>query len=345
MSPYIAKVQKRGEPILLIDGYAGPGVFEDGTAGSPIFMCQAADKFAKGNWEAIFINKETKYHNKLTQAIQQDGWSGSVKTVLGDTTQLLQKFPAQFNSKSVFLYLDPFGPTGCNFALLKPFLERNPKFSTEIILTMNMPGMHRLATRKAVKDGRQDEQMIRDFHQQLTDVFGGEYWKGILWQDIDAEKRELQLIEAYQAKLAQYLRFTRSCPVRERSNGRIKYFIVFASHHSDALVLLNDFMAKAYFARMHAADFGAGLWEDTDWREMRSIDGLESAILDIVAKHPGETRKFIWFRVVDKYFMQYLEPEYIQAVRQLVESKKLICPTPRKTKQLNNDCILLPGTI
>ncbi len=343
MSPYMAKVQKRGQRILLIDGYAGPGEFDDGTAGSPMLMCQAADKFAKGKWEAIFINKEAKYHNKLTQVIQQSGWSGSAKTILGDTTQLLQKLPTQINSQSVFLYLDPFGPTGCDFALLQPFLSRNPRFSTEILLTMNMPGIHRLATPKAVRAGRQDEQMIREFHQKLTNVFGGEYWKDILWQNIDAEKREVQLIEAYQAKLAQFLPFTRSCPVRERSNRRIKYFIVFASHHRDALVLLNDFMTKAYFARMHEADFSTGLWEDTDWREMRSIGGLDSAIIDAVTSHPGETRESIWFRVVDKHFMQYLEPEYKQAVQRLIDSKMLVSPTPRKKKNLNDDCILLPG--
>ena len=44
MSPYIAKINKLGRPLLLIDGYAGPGVFEDGKPGSPLIICQAAEK-------------------------------------------------------------------------------------------------------------------------------------------------------------------------------------------------------------------------------------------------------------------------------------------------------------
>src|SRR5579872_4568099 len=118
MYPYISKIKTRGQPILLIDGFAGPGEFEDGKPGSPLIMCRAAEKLAPGKWKAIFINKERKYHDKLNQVVQHEGWSKSVKTILGDTTQLRQQLSTQMNSQSVFLYLDPFGPTGCNFDLL-----------------------------------------------------------------------------------------------------------------------------------------------------------------------------------------------------------------------------------
>src|SRR4249920_586648 len=47
MTPYLAKVNTRGQPILLIDGYAGPGIFEDGAAGSPLIICDKAEKWAK----------------------------------------------------------------------------------------------------------------------------------------------------------------------------------------------------------------------------------------------------------------------------------------------------------
>ncbi len=228
MTPYLTKVNTRGQPIFLIDGYAGPGTFGDKTIGSPIIMCEAAEKYAKGNYHAIFINNKKKYHEKLSTEIERRGWSHSAETILGDSQLLLKALPQTLSDQTVFLYLDPFGPTGCDFALLTPFLKRASQFSTEILLTMSMPAMHRLATPKAVKAGRQEKRMIKDFHQILTNVLGGDYWKDILWQDINAEERERQLIQAYQDKLAQYLRFTRSCPVRERTDRRIKYFIVFA---------------------------------------------------------------------------------------------------------------------
>ncbi len=349
MSPYIAKINKLGRPILLIDGYAGPGVFEDGKPGSPMIMCQAAEKYAKGKWEAIFINNEQEYHDKLTQVIQRAGWSGSVKPILGDSTVLLQTLPQTLKDQSVFLYLDPFGPTGCEFALLQPFLERNSNYSTEIILTMNMPGMPRLAARHATSNGRQEEHSIKSNHVLLTQIFGGEYWKDILLpQSGSREEREFRLIEAYRGKLAEYLPYTGFCPVRDRIDRQIKYFIVFASRHKDTLTLLNDAMVKAYFIRMHEASFGDGIWKEADWREMRSTDRreaqyfhrLDRVIIDIVTKHPGETRESIWFRIVQGYFMRYLESEYKATVQRLVDEKKLLSPTKRPTKRLNNDCTL-----
>src|SRR5260370_29127779 len=352
MSPYIAKVNTLGRPILLIDGYAGPGVFEDGKPGSPMIMCQAAERYAKGKWQAIFLNNEQEYHDKLTQVIQRAGWSGSGKPRLGDSMVLLQTLPTTLKDQSVFLYLDPFGPTGCEFALLQPFLERDPKYSTEIILTMSMPGMPRLAARHATSDGRQEERSIKSNHLLLTKILGGAYWKDILLsQSGTREEREYQLIEAYRAKLAEYLAYTGFCSVRDRIDRRIKYFIVFASRHKHTLTLLNEAMVKAYFIRMHEASFGDGIWKEVDWREMRSTDPreakyfhrLDDVILETVIKHPGESRENIWFRVVQEYFMRYLEPEYKATVQRLVDEKKLTSPTKRPTKRLNDNCILYPS--
>ena len=341
MSPYLAKVNRLGRPILLIDGYAGPGVFGDRKPGSPLLMCQAAEKYAKGNYQAIFINKDEKYHKQLESIIKSANWSDSAQAVLGDSTVLLKTLPKTFKDQTVFLYLDPFGLRGCEFELLLPFLDRNPKYSTEIILTMNMPVVHRLATRHAVQEGRQDEQIIKNYHHILSKVFGGDYWQNIMWQqNVTREDREKQLINAYQAKLAQYLSFTGSCPVRERTDTRIKYFIVFASRQADAMLLLNDIMVRAYFARMHTADFSEGLWGDTDWREMRSTEGLDHVITNLVTNHPGETRKSVWSRVVQRHFMRYLESEYIATVQRLVDEKILASPTIRKTKRLNDNCAL-----
>ncbi len=217
---------------------------------------------------------------------------------------------------------------------------------------MNMPGMPRLAARHATSDGRQEEQSIKGNHLLLTRIFGGEYWKDILLpQSGTREEREFRLIEAYRDKLAKYLPYTGFCPVRDRIDRQIKYFIVFASRHKDTLTLLNDAMVKAYFLRMHETSFGDGIWKETDWREMRSTDPreaqyfhqLDRVIIDTVTKHPGESRESIWLRIVQEYFMRYLESEYKVTVQCLVDEKKLISPTTRPTKRLNNDCALYPN--
>ena len=338
MTPYLAKVKILRRPILLIDGYAGPGVFEDGAEGSPVIICKAAEQLVKGNYQAKFINSEARYHKKLETVIQREGWSGSAQAIKGDTTALLQTLPGSLKDQTVFLYLDPFGPTGCEFSLLEPFLKRNRQYSTEILLTMNMPGMHRFASRYAIEKGRQDEQHIQSHHQIMDKIFGGEYWRKIMFdENLNPEEQEMQLIEQYRLKLARHLPYTGSCPVREKTDKRIKYFIVFASRHQDAMLLLNDIMAKAYFSGMHKADFVGGLWEDIDWREMRVADDLDEVILSMVAQYSGQTRKFLWSMIVQQHFMRYLRPEYHTAVRKLLNGKKLNSPSFSATGKLNDD--------
>lgn len=164
---------------------------------------------------------------------------------------------------------------------------------------------------------------------------------------LSAEQREWQLIDAYCNQLKQYLPYTGYCPVREAQDTRIKYFIVFASRHPHTIVLMNDIMAKAYHGHMHRQSSRGTLFEALDWREMRttnSFGNLESAITEAVAEKQGQTRKELWTEVVIKlvpqHFMEYTEVDYRQRVQEMVEAGKLVCPTPRKTKRLNDDCRL-----
>jgi three-Cys-motif partner protein len=347
MTPYLMKVRRLGRKILLIDGYAGPGVFEDGTEGSPLLICEAAQKCVPSNYQAIFVNKSRKDHRNLSNVLTSGGWMPPATPVLGDTRQVLYVLPERLTDETVFLYLDPFGPTGCEFSLLEPFLKRDHvNASTEIVLTMSMPGLPRFAGRKKVQAGRWNEKLTEGFHNRLTRIMGGDYWKEILWAEgVTPEEREWQLIEAYSDRLRRYLPYVGYCPVRD-ADSRIKYFIVFASRHPDAMVLMNDFMAKAYYEHIHRQVVQGGLFADTDWRDMRGLHGLtndlDRVVLDAVLTRPGETRQKLWEFIVIEHFMQYTHPEYVKLVQQLVDTGRLSCPTPRSTKKLNHNCRLNP---
>jgi three-Cys-motif partner protein len=347
MDPYLAKVNRLGRPILLIDAYAGPGIFDDGQPGSPYIICQAAERHAKGNYTAIFVNKMEKHHEKLKYVLRKEGWSGSAHAYLADSRKRVQLIPSTLKDHTVFLYLDPFGLKGCEFATLEPFLERNTKFSTEVLLTMSMPIVHRLAARHKAEGGPPEEGRIRSNREMLTKIFGGNYWRDILLSQSNksVRNREIELMEAYRNKLKQYLPFTGSCPVRTKNDGRTKYFIVFASRHPDAMLLLNDIMLDAYFSRMHEIEYAETLFSDLHWSELppveiEPIDKLETVVLHAVAQRPGATREEIWLDIIQNYFMRYRQTDYKKIVQRLVESNKLVCPTPRRGRQLNDDCCL-----
>lgn len=347
MPPYIRKVNKLGKPILFIDGYAGPGKFDDGKPGSPLIISNAAKKHATQCYEAHFYNIDKNYHIKLDSILKKGGWYPASQAHLGDSLREIKKIPEILSDQTVFLYLDPFGLKGCGFDILKPFLSRNQAYSTEILLTMNMPGVPRLAARHAVENGRQDEKTIKANHEMLTNVFGGEYWQDIMWKkDSTDEERLTALMDAYLNKLKQYLPFTGSCPVRLKTDKRIKYFIVFASRSSEAMVLLNNIMVNAYFSNMHKAEYANTLFEDFHWREMpdttRSLKDLDSIILSLVNQYPGESRNSIWLRLIKMHFMRYHSGEFIEAIKKLNANKKIRYDNPRNTNKLNDDCLLYP---
>jgi len=335
---YIAKVKMKGKPILLIDAFAGPGVFDDGSAGSPLVICQAAEKQAPNKYHAVFVNRKKKHHTKLTSVITKAGWSKNVTTILGDGRELLKALPPKMSNCSTFLYIDPFGITGCEFNLIESILEQP---DTELMLTMSMPIVHRLAGRKAVEKNYSNNKYLKMYHTKLTDVFGGEKWKEIMWQpNASPEEREIKLIDYYCSKLRGKLPYVGRCPVREKSGQRIKYFIVFAASHPDAMGLMNDNMINAYSSNMHQADYNGTLWQDLNWREMRDTKGLDQIILNTISKYPGKTRKEIWMAIVEEYFMEFLSSEYRPLVQSLFDKKYIESPTPKPTKRLNDNCEL-----
>lgn len=341
MLPYIAKVRKLNRPIVLIDGYAGPGVFEDGQVGSPLIMCSAAEKFAKGYYSAHFFNIKQEYHEKLESVIKRAGWSQSAHCYRGNSMKHIKKIPQIFENHTVFLYLDPFGLKGCGFDQLEPYLTRPQDCSTDIVLTMCMPVIHRLATPNVIKGSVSNK--VNSYHQTLTQVFGGDYWKEILHQPaIDAETKEFRLIQAYLNKLKQYLPITGFCPVRKNSDGRIKYFVVFVSRHPDAMLLMNDIMHKAYFSHMHKADYEGTLFEAIDWKEMptpeeRGLENLYRLVQNLISLNPGKTREDIWLKLIQDSFMLYDTTTYLQALKHLSEEKRIEYKVDPATKRHNEN--------
>lgn len=348
MRPYLAKVNRRRQPILLVDCYAGPGIFDDGTEGSPLIMCQEADRIVGGSYSAIFVNKDPSHHAQLTSALRERHLLGIAHPILGDANTLLASLPSNLGTQTVFLYLDPFGLSGCEFDRLRPFFARDSRLSTEIVFLMHMPPVHRLAMTQKQREGRRNHPLATAFHGRLTSVFGGDYWKPILWNtEGSPEDHEWKLIEAYAKRIRAFLPYTYFCPVREDPYARIKYFIMFASHHEDAMLLMNDIMAKAYHGHMHRQRNIGTLWEMQDWREARPIndldDEIDQIIVDALTRWPNLTRNQLWAKIVSEHFMEYSKTEYLQALTELASKDAIIYLPDPATKRRNDNSLILPS--
>lgn len=337
--PYLSKVAKLGRRIILIDAFAGPGEFEDGTAGSPLIICQAAERNARDLYQAIFVNSDRGHHEQLSHLLSSLIAQKKVIPIHGTAENLLVTVREVLGDHTVFLYLDPFGLRGCEFSLIEPFLRRDRAHSTEIVINLSIPTIYRLAARKAVAEGRGDTPLIQSFHERLTRVLGGDYWKEILWGDSkEPERRAEEVMSIYRQKIAglDHL-FTGSCPVREKVGSGIKYYITFCSRHRDAMLLMNDAMCGAFHQRMHEAATEGTLFENTDWKNSRDFRALKRIVVETVRNAPRSSRLDVWVEIVKQHFMRYLASEYKEVVANLVKEKHLLFVDVRGTKRLNDD--------
>jgi len=340
MPAYLTKVAKLRRPITLIDAFAGPGQFEDGSPGSPLIICQAAEQHARDQYLAIFVNRDRAHHGQLSDVLSSLIDQQKVFPIQGTAENLLAKVRDVVEDHTVFLYLDPFGLKGCEFSVIEPFLRRDRAYSTEIVINLSIPTMHRLAARKAVAECRADTPRIQSFHERLTRVLGGDYWQDILWDETkDPEVKAREVMSVYRQKILGFdLPFTGSCPVREKEGTGIKYYITFCSRHRDAMLLMNDAMCGAYHQRMHEAVTEGTLFEKTDWKGWRDTRALEGIVLDMVREVPGKSRLDVWLEIVQRHFMRFMASEYRAVVEKLVKKDNRLCfQDMRGTGRLNDE--------
>jgi len=87
--------------------------------------------------------------------------------ILGNAEDLLKELSKIIGNATLLIYLDPFGLKGCEFELLEPYLGRDQRFSTEIIVNMSMPTLHRLSAFKAIQKGKITDR-VKKLNQRLT---------------------------------------------------------------------------------------------------------------------------------------------------------------------------------
>jgi len=334
--PYLRKVAKLRKPIVIVDAFAGPGIFEDGSEGSPLIICKTAEKHCPDNYLAIFVNKKKKFHLELQKNLHS--FKDKAIPIYGDAKKLLEKLKTIVGEATLLIYLDPFGLKDCEFRLLEPYLGRDKRYSTEVIINLSMPTLHRLATPKAVKEGRITERTMK-LNERLTKVLGGEYWKEIMWSDLSSENKEKEVVKMYSELLKKYLSYVGYCPVREKIGKRVKYYIMFASRHPDALILMNDIMHKAYFGIMHELEYKGTLFEGRfDWRENMKYENITEITLAKVSKSPGITRKDLWLEIIKENFMKWDFKYFNDTLKEMIKSQKIEFDST--TRRLNDNAKL-----
>lgn len=208
-------VQKTGSTskdkrVAYVDGYAGPGTYDDGSEGSPAVAVQtaAAVRGANDRIDGYFIEKESSSVEALADYLKAEGlawpvFQGDVEDALPQVLDMIHK------DTSLFVFLDPFG-LGVPMDLLGRILDRTGPVrygyrtegaATEVLLNFSFPGLRRNAGHLMSEKGDSRYRRARESIIARVDAtLGGDWWHDIWAQG--AEDREDVILRGYLDRLS-----------------------------------------------------------------------------------------------------------------------------------------------
>jgi three-Cys-motif partner protein len=257
LPPFVSKVgsTSTGKRVALLDGYAGPGRYEDGTPGSPALLAETARSTAGYRTvECHFVEEKRKHYRLLTSFLETEGADLEALAYHGPVERHLDLIQQRADGIPLFGYLDPFG-FGIPFERVVELLKRHPSGSpaTEVLLNFTANGIRRAGG--LLKPGRviseTDEKTL-----QLADRACGDTW----WRDVVREAATLD--DAVEAVATGYMKHVCAAArvngfmldVKNRAHHKPVYYLIFFTRHPDGSWLFNEAVSLAQEAwRAHLA--------------------------------------------------------------------------------------------
>jgi len=289
--------------VVVLDGYAGEGRYEDGTAGSPIFFAEAARKLAPPRtMELIFIEEKKARYEKLCQVLAEeasdvhyDVWQGPVEKHLDDVLTRAAGVP-------FFAFLDPCG-LGLPFTDIadrifgRPYYQYAP--ATEVLLNFSAEAVRRIGGRLKEKEDAPGRAATL---ARMDAACGGDWWRELY---VEAESPE-QANERIASKFATKLREATGAgswviEVRNAEHQQPRYALVFLSRHPDGLYLYGNAMSSSQQDwRRAVVPPGSLLDDDAAFKEAE--DQLAEEWIATIAKNvEGILETYQSFKVNPKY--------------------------------------------
>ncbi|MDA1090312.1 MAG: three-Cys-motif partner protein TcmP [Proteobacteria bacterium] len=182
--------------ILFIDGFAGPGEYEDGEEGSPqIAMRALVDHSAKIGADVgfLFIEKDEERAKHLSEVVER--WKAKLPgksqaaVITGQFDDTMEEVFEDLDEKnkrlaSAFVMIDPFGVSGTPMSVVERVLKNR---QCEVFVSLMYEAINRFKNSK-------------EFPDHLDELFGCGDWRECV--DIeDSEKRRKCFYNLYERQL------------------------------------------------------------------------------------------------------------------------------------------------
>ncbi len=232
--PKMASAQRR---IVFVDGFAGPGEYEEGEPGSPIVALDALvehrhlPRMSNSEFVFLFIEERQDRFDNLEAILAQraNPSNVSVATRCGTFEEHLGKVLGDLGERRMapaFVMVDPFGPRGLPLKLLRRLAD-HPK--TELLVSLMYEPISRFLEHPT-------------FESHLDDLFGTREWRDAAGLEADAKKTFLSQLYARQLR-GIGMDYVRLFEMRDAGN-RPEYFLAFATQNKEGLRVIKEAMWK-----------------------------------------------------------------------------------------------------
>ncbi|HUV62293.1 MAG TPA: three-Cys-motif partner protein TcmP [Sedimentisphaerales bacterium] len=338
LPPYLSKIATQGHPILIVDAFAGPGKFGDGELGSPLIICQSIqESLSKGlsvPVAALCIEADKEAFSELNESIEQFPFAEARHGKFGDCIQEIQE---KAKDHSVFLYVDPWTVEGLEWDHMDHIFQHLSisKMSIEILMNFNARSFARrgLAALKLaipeldlkIEDSEEVDAPLAapPSLEGLNTVVGGDWWQNILERASSFPEKVQDMTDGVCERLRK--RFKEVCKhaIKALPHHVVpKYYLIFASRHPDALILMNDEMVKSQQTLAELAKpRSPTLFEMRSTDLVPDIEKLPSIILRH-ASQPKE-RGIIILDVIRECFCQFSVKQIRGCIHGMLKERKL----------------------
>ncbi|HZZ95266.1 MAG TPA: three-Cys-motif partner protein TcmP [Usitatibacter sp.] len=361
VSCYLKTVPNLRKPILIIDGFSGPGRFGDGTDGSPIIFCSAIEQITLGRavTSCLFADANPTHRLALSENLAPYIAAGIAESPFDDWKSALTRALEVGAASTMFFYLDPYGIKELEFDAVRQIYERDTRRSTEVLINFNFRTFMRMSGNWNYADGANEisEKVKASKVETVNRVMGGDYWIPIVTdRGLNKLEREDAVINAYLERVKKYFPFGYSIPVKERrpedagvpDDDLARYHLIFATRSSRAVQYMNDIALNAL--EPYLKQFSDGLLFDMTPDRYKPVDrnSVKAAIVECVREH-ARKRPEIYEVIIPQFFMQYRKKEYRAMIDELIKEHRLlpIASTLNARKQVNDHTVfsVTPPTI
>lgn len=291
---FLARTAHRPGQVVVLDAYAGRGVYDDGTLGSAGMLLKwALERKGSANpadYVLRFFEKDKQSFAALSEVVAEHAGAGvNVVAERADVITRVDDVVALAAGLPLFLFIDPTG-VGLPFEVLVGAMTRPTNARgwppTEALINFSWEAVRRIGG--LVASENRNEKAIAT----LDAALGGGWWQAH-FQDGVTDDAVMDVVAGFEARLSEATKaVVLSVPVRRDVTHKPLYSLMFVTRNPQGAWNFGDAAAKSLDEWKTAADQKFGRLAVGQARadlEAAALPDLEGNLLAILAEKGGFT--------------------------------------------------------